>query len=176
MISQFIDTYMLLQSRTHLKLKSLRWRDSVSNHQPHDCLLNLLFRRRSKKTSKLRVTGPCAGNSPETGEFPAQMACNAENVSIWWRHHVSPNLARSKHPCQLSNRFENLHISLQWYCRALCTNSKRFDNWAISYAFWLLYYIHTEHTYKVLTLCSNEINVKKSGSKGVKRHAFHRGV
>ena len=23
------------------------------------------------------------------GEFPAQMASNAENVSIWWRHHVS---------------------------------------------------------------------------------------
>ena len=23
-----------------------------------------------------------------TGEFPTQMACNAENVSIWWRHHV----------------------------------------------------------------------------------------
>ena len=27
------------------------------------------------------------GNSPEAGEFPAQMASNAENVSIWWRHH-----------------------------------------------------------------------------------------
>ena len=27
------------------------------------------------------------GNSPVTGEFPAQMASNAENVSIWWRHH-----------------------------------------------------------------------------------------
>ena len=27
------------------------------------------------------------GNSPVTGEFPAQVACNAENVSIWWRHH-----------------------------------------------------------------------------------------
>ena len=27
------------------------------------------------------------GNSPETGEFPAQMASYAENVSIWWRHH-----------------------------------------------------------------------------------------
>ena len=69
----------------------LRWRhnegDSVSNHQPHDCLLNRLFRRRSKKTSKLRVTGLCAGNSPGTGEFPAQMASYAENVSIWWRHH-----------------------------------------------------------------------------------------
>ena len=40
-----------------------------------------------KKTSKLRVTGLCVGNSPGTGEFPAQMASNAENVSIWWRHH-----------------------------------------------------------------------------------------
>ena len=61
--------------------------DSVSNHQPHDCLLNHLFRRRSKKTSKLHVTGLCEGNSPGTGEFPAQMAGYAENVSIWWRHH-----------------------------------------------------------------------------------------
>ena len=46
----------------------LRWRhngrDSVSNHQPHHCLLNRLFRRRSKKTSKLRVTGLCVVNSP----------------------------------------------------------------------------------------------------------------
>ena len=54
----------------------------VSNHQPHHCLLNRLFRRRSKKTSKLRVTGLCVGNSPQTGEFPAQMASDAENVSI----------------------------------------------------------------------------------------------
>ena len=30
---------------------------------------------------------PLRGNSPVTGEFPAQMASNAENVSIWWRHH-----------------------------------------------------------------------------------------
>ena len=47
---------------------TLRWRHndhaSVSNHQPHGCLLNRLFRNRSKKTSKLRVTGLCAGNSP----------------------------------------------------------------------------------------------------------------
>ena len=64
------------------------WRDCVSNHQPRDCLLNCLFRLRSKKTSKLRVTGLWAGNSPGTGEFPAQMASNAENVSIWWRHHA----------------------------------------------------------------------------------------
>ena len=70
----------------------LRWRhngrDGVSKHQPHDCLLNRLFGRRSKKTSKLRVTGLCVGNSPGTGEYPAQMASNAENVSISWRRHV----------------------------------------------------------------------------------------
>ena len=63
-------------------------RDCVSNNQPHDCLLNRLFRRRSKKTSKFRVTGFCEGNSPVTGEFPAQMASNAENDSIRWHHHL----------------------------------------------------------------------------------------
>ena len=39
------------------------------------------------KISKLRVTGLCAGKSPVTGEFPAQMASNAEGVSISWRPH-----------------------------------------------------------------------------------------
>ena len=41
-------------------------REGVSNHQPHECLLNRSFMCRSKKTSKLRVTGLCAGNSPQT--------------------------------------------------------------------------------------------------------------
>ena len=63
----------------------LQWRhnghDSVSNQQPHHCLLNRLSRRRSKKTSKLRVTDFCVGNSPVASEFPAQMASNAENFS-----------------------------------------------------------------------------------------------
>ena len=45
-------------------------RDGVSNYQPHDCLLNRLFRHKSKKTSKLRVTDLCDGNSPETGGSP----------------------------------------------------------------------------------------------------------
>ena len=87
---------------------SLGWRhngrDSVSNDQPHDCLLNRLFRRRSKKTSKLRFTGLCAGNSPGTGEFPAQMASNAENVSIWWRPNYFPNYVVM---CFMKRRFIN---------------------------------------------------------------------
>ena len=73
-------------------LYPLQWRHNerhvFSNHQPHDCLLNILFRRRSNKTPKLSVTGLCFGNSPVTAEFPAQRASNAESISIWWRHHA----------------------------------------------------------------------------------------
>ena len=75
---------------------TLRWRhngrDSVPNHQPHDCLLNSLFGCRSKKhqssASLAFVWGIHRGpvNSP-----PTQMASNAENVSIWWRHHDYEN-------------------------------------------------------------------------------------
>ena len=72
-------------------IPSLQWShnkcDCVSNHQSYDCLLNRLFRRISNKTSKLRVTVLCEGNSPVTGEFPTQRDSDAENVSIWWRHH-----------------------------------------------------------------------------------------
>ena len=62
-------------------------RDGVLNHRYIDGLLNRFVRRKLKKTSKLRVTGLCEGNSPVTGEFPAQRASNVENVYIWWRHH-----------------------------------------------------------------------------------------
>ena len=70
----------------------LQWRHNehgdVSNHCQLECLLNRLFRCISKKTSKLRVTGLCERSSPVTDEFPLQMASTAENVSIWWGHHV----------------------------------------------------------------------------------------
>ena len=49
---------------------TLQWRyghGGVSNHQPHDGLLNRLFNCRSKKTSKPHITGICAGNSPVAG-------------------------------------------------------------------------------------------------------------
>ena len=59
---------------------------------PASPLFSQPFMRRSKKTSKLRVTGHCVGNSPVSGEFLAQTASNAENVSIWWRHHILDTL------------------------------------------------------------------------------------
>ena len=56
---------------------TLQWRHNerhgFSNHRRLDCLLNRLFRRRSKETSKLRVTDLCE-NLPVTVEFPTQRA------------------------------------------------------------------------------------------------------
>ena len=116
----------------YMMMDTLRWRhngrDSVSNHQPHDCLLNRLFRRRWKKTSKLCVTGLCAGNSTGTGEFPHKwpvtrtmfpfddviMNIRATNTSAWqtmicsltieaaWHIYVSGNWAIIDSDCALS--------------------------------------------------------------------------
>ena len=73
------------EKNVYKSASTLQWRHNehggVSNYQHLVCLLNRLFRRRSKKTSNLRVTGLCEGNSPVT-------ASNADIVFIWWRHHV----------------------------------------------------------------------------------------
>ena len=71
----------------------LQWRherDGISNNRCLDYLLNRWFRRRSKKTSKLRVIGHCEGNPSVTDGFPSQRASYVENVSIWWRRHAHP--------------------------------------------------------------------------------------
>ena len=131
----------------HQQDLTLRWRhnerDSISNHQPHDCLLNGLFRRRSKKTWKLRVTGLCAGNSPGTGEFPAQMASNAENVSIWWRHHDRVGryyelrvmfLSRKKYWTKL--RARNTLASCQIICKTY--NAENTSIWWRHHVGWMM--------------------------------------
>ena len=65
---------------------SLQWRhngrDGVSNHQPYHCLLQPFIRAQIKENIK------APRHWPLCGEFTAQMASNAENVSIWLRRHV----------------------------------------------------------------------------------------
>ena len=51
---------------------------------------------------------PLCGEFTVTGEFPAQRASNAENVSIWWRHH------ENKDYCYLVTLESYHHISL-WF-------------------------------------------------------------
>ena len=72
--------------------------ESVSNHQPHECLLNRLFRRRSKKTSKLRVTGLCVGNSPGPVNSPHKGPVTRKMfpfddviMYLWWWDLLSEN-------------------------------------------------------------------------------------
>ena len=67
---------------------ALQWRRNVrigvTNHQPHECLLNCLFKAQIKENSKALRHWPLSGEF--TGDFPAQRSSNAENVSIRWRH------------------------------------------------------------------------------------------
>ena len=93
-------------------------RDGVSNHRRLDCLLNLFFRHRSKKTSKLRVTGLCEGDSPVTGEFLAQRANNVENGSIWWRHHAIAYSAQESHVHVLYSIIYNI---IGYYFTMVCS-------------------------------------------------------
>ena len=92
---------------------TLQWRhngrDGVSNHQPHDRLLNRLYRCRSKKISNIRVTGLCVGN-------PAQMASDAENVSIWWCHHDHMINSRSNPlTCSSHHKIGFILIKTWWW-------------------------------------------------------------
>ena len=55
-----------------------------------DSLLNCLTRPRNIKAENIKAPRhwPLCGNALETGEFSAQMASNAEYVSILWRDHA----------------------------------------------------------------------------------------
>ena len=90
----------------------------------------------SKKASQLRVSGLCVGNSPGTGEFPAQMASNADNVSIWWRHHElrKPLLVNASHE---ATEYDYITIAkwsttkpcVYWY--AVCANKEVFASFCL---------------------------------------------
>ena len=90
----FMGVCALVESRVdfHISKVTLQWphneRDGVSSHRRLHCLLNCLMRHRSKKMSKLRVTGLCEGDLQVAGELSEQKASNKEKDSIWWRHHV----------------------------------------------------------------------------------------
>ena len=78
----------IIQINNMLNNSALQWRhsgrDGVSNNQPNDCLLNRLFsadQRKHQSSASLVFWGEL------TGEFPAQRASTAENISIWWRQH-----------------------------------------------------------------------------------------
>ena len=92
MVLRRVGNRFISYNRSYL----LQWRhnehDGVPNHPCLGCLLNRLFRGRSKKISKHCVIGLCEGNPPVTSGFPSQRASDVENVSIWWSHHATVHL------------------------------------------------------------------------------------
>ena len=68
-------------------------RDGISNHWRFDCVLNCLFRCRSKRTSKLLITGLWERNP---SGFRSQRASNVENVSNMMMSSCEPILAKLK--------------------------------------------------------------------------------
>ena len=110
---------------------ALQWRQNerncVSNRRRLDCLFNRLFRCRSKKTSKLHVTGICEGNSPVTDEFPAQRASYAENVSICWRHHGVLFYERS-HLITFRKIQDNIYIYGIWQYKVRLSYARKMKN------------------------------------------------
>ena len=71
------DLYNFVQTSC---VDSLQWRLGVSNHQPHDCLRSRWIKAQIKEDIKAPRHWILWGEF--TGEFPAQMATNMENVSI----------------------------------------------------------------------------------------------
>ena len=69
-----------------------QWRhngcDSVSKSPASRLFTQPFIQTQIKENIKAPCHWPLCGEFTGTGEFPAQMASNAENVSIWWRYHA----------------------------------------------------------------------------------------
>ena len=77
---------------------------------------------RSKKTSKIRVTGLCAGDSSVTGEFPTQRANHAEKVSVWWRHDDNKKYHGSIGEVVAPLSWRSLQVRITWIVWATIQN------------------------------------------------------
>ena len=97
-------------------VRTLHWRDNecdgVSNHKSNDCLLNRIFRRRSKKTSKLRITGRWPVNSPHKGPVTRKMFPFDDVIMIIavWAVIWSTRWMRRKHDAQATSHTTELSI------------------------------------------------------------------
>ena len=122
-------------SISSIHYSSLQWRHNgrygVLYHQPHDCLLNRLFRCRSTKNSKLCVTGFCVGNSLVTGEFSAQVASNADKAFIWWRHHVLSLIKKKTVAAPIDFRVSRSHGGSTYHLHWRSTS--RVSSWQSTY-------------------------------------------
>ena len=126
--------------------QSQQWRrnepDGVSNHQPHDCLLNRLFRRRSKKTSSsaslafVRRIHRWPVNSLHKGPVTRKMfpfddviMCSGENSytctvkpvyndHLMWYFSAFWSSSRWPGATYMSSRWQKLLSRVNWYLQS----------------------------------------------------------
>ena len=110
--THFVTTHGF-PSYSALRPMTLQWRhndhDSVSNHQHH-----VVIQTQIKENTKVPCHWPLCGDFTGTGDFPAQRASYAENVSIWWRHHgeAAYHPYADRHNFQLSHF--NFTFTVNW--------------------------------------------------------------
>ena len=127
-------------------------------------------RGRSKKTSKLRITGLCEGNSPVTGEFPAQRTSNAENVFIWWRHHALSSLSHGVFGSRLILYiYSDISLCESFWISSLVLNSKHgleFSPYGPPYSIYHLFVINVVRSEPILLCVSIKSYAReKTGNK-----------
>ena len=84
-----------------------------------------------KENIKAPPHWPLCGEFTGTDEFPAQRASNAENVSIWWRHHGQPApINESSFSRQKTRGW--LFRKLQWYQSFHDRRSRRLSSWQLT--------------------------------------------
>ena len=113
-----VNCYTERQAGTRLNL-TLQWRHIMSMMTSQIISLAIVYSTvysgaNQRKSPKLRVTGLCAGNSPVTGEFPAQRASNAKNASIWWRHHDKNEASAYVQPRIPQLTSSDVYMSAPW--------------------------------------------------------------
>ena len=120
-------------------------RHGVSNYRRPDSLLNCLFRDRSKKTSKLRVTGFCEGNSPVTGEFLAQEASDAEKC-----FHLMTSSCLPAYEQATDNSVRQMRVLCQkQLSRAGTSNYMPHIVWGVITCAYPLYLLRAQHSWNM---------------------------
>ena len=160
----------------------ITWRhsdqDGVSNHEPRGCLLNRLFRRRSNKMSKLRVTGLCVRNSPgpvnspHKGPVTRKMFSFDDVIMSCWQNQLEATFKLSgtmgAHS-QVQSRIDDdvmtwKRIPYHWHFVGKCLGellssatrgfpSQRTRNVEFSYFLWLWLVKSVEQTVQLLLIC-----------------------
>ena len=121
-IRNVLPYVMIVLRLKGIAMTPLHWRhngrNSVPNHQPHDCFFNRLFRQRSKETSKLHVTGLCVGNSrgpvnsPHKWPVTRKMFPFDDVIMSWgsyWRQ-IRVGLSNGSLPGQITRSIVNPYL------------------------------------------------------------------